>query len=96
MSKTTSRRRFLGRSAQALGALAFLGGARSGRAAALAPSATEMNEKAVAFLRTRQDAQGGWSTGREPGITALVVTAMLRTSAEVWPTRLQGSQSGVG
>ena len=34
--------------------------------------------KAVAFLRPRQG-DGSWSGEREPGITALVVTAMLRT-----------------
>ena len=43
-----------------------------------------MTERAVAFLRPRQDAKGGWSTGREPGVTALVVTALLR-SGQVAP-----------
>jgi squalene-hopene/tetraprenyl-beta-curcumene cyclase len=38
-----------------------------------------MIERGVAFLRPRQDAKGGWSTQREPGITALVVTALLRS-----------------
>jgi squalene-hopene/tetraprenyl-beta-curcumene cyclase len=38
-----------------------------------------MIERGVAFLRARQDAKGGWSTQREPGITALVVTALLRS-----------------
>jgi squalene-hopene/tetraprenyl-beta-curcumene cyclase len=51
-----------------------------------AAKANSMARKAVAFLRPRQDAKGGWSTEKEPGITALVVTAMLRsgqvTSAE--------------
>ena len=41
-------------------------------------------DRAVKFLRSRQDAKGGWSTQREPGITALVVTALLR-SGEVPP-----------
>ena len=36
-------------------------------------------DRAVKFLRPRQDAKGGWSTQREPGITALVVTALLRS-----------------
>ena len=79
MPFTTTRRRFLGRGVQALGILAC-----SGRfaAAAEAPvrSAEAMTEKAVAFLRSRQDAQGGWSTEREPGITALAATALLRSS----------------
>ena len=38
----------------------------------------------MAFLRPRQDAKGGWSTQREPGVTALVVTALLR-SGQVAP-----------
>ena len=42
-------------------------------------------ERGVAFLRPRQDAKGGWSTQREPGVTALVVTAPLR-SGQVVPT----------
>jgi squalene-hopene/tetraprenyl-beta-curcumene cyclase len=36
-------------------------------------------DRGVKFLRPRQDAKGGWSTQREPGITALVVTAVLRS-----------------
>jgi squalene-hopene/tetraprenyl-beta-curcumene cyclase len=43
------------------------------------PGITMMAEKAVAFLRSRQNGEGGWSTEREPGITALVVTALLRS-----------------
>ena len=35
--------------------------------------------KAIDFLKARQGADGGWSTQREPGITALVVAAMLRS-----------------
>jgi len=38
-----------------------------------------MIDQAVQFLRPRQDAKGGWSTQKEPGVTALVVTALLRT-----------------
>jgi squalene-hopene/tetraprenyl-beta-curcumene cyclase len=41
---------------------------------------TVLEEKAVGFLRPRQSADGIWSTDRkEPGITALVVTALLRS-----------------
>src|SRR5437868_5668423 len=85
MSDTTSRRRFLGRSVQTLGVLAVADRLAAGRAAALAaaeppPSAAEMTDRAVAFLKRRQDQNGGWSTDRkEPGITALVVTALLRS-----------------
>jgi squalene-hopene/tetraprenyl-beta-curcumene cyclase len=40
--------------------------------------------QAVAFLRPRQTAEGHWSPDRnEPGITALVVTAMLRSKRVV-------------
>jgi squalene-hopene/tetraprenyl-beta-curcumene cyclase len=78
-----SRRRFLGRAATALGALAL---ARRAARAEDAPSAQAMARKAVEFLRARQEADGGWSTARkEPGITALVVTAMLR-SKQVTPS----------
>ena len=47
-------------------------------------SARKLTERGVAFLRPRQDAKGGWSTQREPGVTALVVTALLR-SGQVAP-----------
>jgi squalene-hopene/tetraprenyl-beta-curcumene cyclase len=92
MLETTSRRRFLGRGAQTLGLLAWMGG-RSVPAAAMddasqtsstVPSAAKLTERGIAFLRPRQDAKGGWSTHREPGITALVVTAFLR-SGQVAP-----------
>ncbi len=43
------------------------------------PKTVEMTDKALAFLRTRQDDKGGWSTEREPGVTALVLTALLRS-----------------
>jgi squalene-hopene/tetraprenyl-beta-curcumene cyclase len=74
-----SRRSFLERSIQAAGLLGC----------ALRPSITwadetgtaaELAAKAVGFLRPRQGADGSWSGDRkEPGITALVVTAMLRS-----------------
>ena len=42
--------------------------------------AVALTEKAVRFLRPRQGADGSWSAERkEPGITALVVTALLRS-----------------
>jgi squalene-hopene/tetraprenyl-beta-curcumene cyclase len=80
MPVTTTRRRFLDRSLQTLGVLAC---ARRFAVAAEpetpAPSVEAMTDKAVAFLRSRQNAEGGWSTEREPGITALVATALLRS-----------------
>ena len=53
--------------------------ARAFAAADDAADATALAAKAVAFLRPRQGKDGSWSGSREPGITALVVTAMLRT-----------------
>jgi squalene-hopene/tetraprenyl-beta-curcumene cyclase len=74
-----SRRLFLQQSISSVGFLGYL----------LRPSysladetgnAAELAEKAVNFLRPRQAADGSWSGDRkEPGITALVVTAMLRS-----------------
>ncbi len=62
MPVTTSRRRFLGQGARALGMLGLAGRPlTTALAASAAPSVEEMTEKAVAFLRTRQDAAGGWS-----------------------------------
>ncbi len=44
-----------------------------------APNDAGLAAKAVDFLRPRQGKDGSWSGEREPGITALVVTAMLRS-----------------
>ena len=77
MTEPTSRRRFLITGTGALGACAL-----AGRAPLRAdePTPESMSAKAVGFLRGRQDASGAWSAERkEPGITALVVTALLRT-----------------
>jgi squalene-hopene/tetraprenyl-beta-curcumene cyclase len=84
MSHTTTRRRFLGRGVQTLGVLACAGAGRFGVAEAAeekgsGSSVAAVTDRAVAFLRSRQDAEGGWSTAREPGITALVVTSLLRS-----------------
>ena len=85
--ETLSRRRYLGQSLASLPAMGYLGalpGSAWARPEPDSPSATAMIDRAVKFLRPRQDAKGGWSTQREPGITALVVTAVLR-SGEVTP-----------
>ena len=81
MPQPTSRRRFLGRSVQSLGALGLIVGRRpSATQAADTLSEAEVSDKAVAFLKRRQDAKGGWSTERnEPGITALAAAALLRS-----------------
>jgi len=73
-----TRRTFLGRSIPAMGLMALLGG--TGRhAAAAGADPAEMMGKGVNFLRPRQGRDGSWSGDREPGITALVVTALLRS-----------------
>jgi squalene-hopene/tetraprenyl-beta-curcumene cyclase len=43
------------------------------------PTADELKARAVAFLRPRQKADGSWSSDKGPGVTALVVTALLRS-----------------
>ncbi|MGO9922721.1 MAG: hypothetical protein ACLQIB_49500, partial [Isosphaeraceae bacterium] len=78
----TTRRRFLSRGLAGLGVVGSLGsrsGLVWGQTASAVPSIGSMIDRAVRFLRPRQDAKGGWSTQREPGITALVVTALLRS-----------------
>ena len=92
MAEKTSRRRFVVKSAGALGIFAAAGHNRLWAQTANdqpktetgATSAATLIERGVAFLRPRQDAKGGWSTQREPGVTALVVTALLR-SGQVAP-----------
>jgi squalene-hopene/tetraprenyl-beta-curcumene cyclase len=77
MRLATSRRRFLLEGACTLGAFRLA----AGRAwAADTPGDAAVVDKAVAFLKRRQDAKGGWSTERnEPGITALAAAALLRS-----------------
>ncbi len=45
-------------------------------------SAQEMTEKALAYLKSRQSRDGGFSPKFGPGVTALVVTAALRNGAK--------------
>src|SRR5262245_40310678 len=76
---STSRRIFL---AQGLGAAGLLGLSAHPSMARnfLASDPAELIAKGVAYLRPRQGKDGSWSGDRnEPGITALVVTALLRT-----------------
>src|SRR5271166_6004520 len=77
-----TRRRFLSRGLAGLGMVGSLGsrsGLVWGQTASAVPSIGSMIDRAIRFLRPRQDAKGGWSTQREPGITVLVVTALLRS-----------------
>src|SRR5262249_13898120 len=88
MSATSSRRKFLTRGMQSLGLVACAGGRAVwgrraddpiGAAGSSAESARKMMARGIAFLRPGKDATGGWSPQREAGITALVVTALLRS-----------------
>ncbi|MDG3005613.1 prenyltransferase/squalene oxidase repeat-containing protein [Paludisphaera mucosa] len=78
----STRRSFLENSAGAL-AMAAVSGPLSGRSVAQEATPTTadaLTAKAVRFLRSRQDADGVWSADRkEPGVTALAVTALLRS-----------------
>jgi squalene-hopene/tetraprenyl-beta-curcumene cyclase len=75
---TTTRRTFLGRGL-GLGTVGLLG-FHAAPGLALGATVAEMNEKGAAFLRSRQGKDGSWSGDRqEPGITALVVTALVRS-----------------
>jgi squalene-hopene/tetraprenyl-beta-curcumene cyclase len=77
--KAHSRRRFLLHTCASAGLAAWAVRPASVRADERA-SAGELAAKALAFLRPRQASDGSWSPDRkEPGITALVLTAMLRS-----------------
>jgi squalene-hopene/tetraprenyl-beta-curcumene cyclase len=74
-----SRRAFLGRGLRTFGLVALVTRAAEGRATEGATAAV-LTEKGVGFLRPRQAVDGSWSADRkEPGITGLVVTALLRS-----------------
>ena len=80
-SMSTTRRTFLGRGL-GLGAAGLIAlDARPGSARAPSrPTPPSSTAKGVDFLRPRQGDDGSWSgTRKEPGITALVVTALLRS-----------------
>lgn len=78
--KDVTRRSFLAGTSGLL-ALSTVPGSRFGSArAAEAPSADELAAKGARFLRSRQADDGSWSADRrEPGMTALAVTALLRS-----------------
>ncbi len=80
---TGSRRKFLGHTMQAAGLVGIATRTVRSRADE-ASSAAEMVAKAINFLRPRQAKDGSWSGDRkEPGITAIVVAAMLRSKRVV-------------
>jgi squalene-hopene/tetraprenyl-beta-curcumene cyclase len=77
--KTATRRTFLDWSIRTAGLLGCAVG-HSRSFAAPADKAAELSAKAANFLKPRQAQNGSWSADRhEPGITALVVTALLRS-----------------
>ncbi|MBX6312800.1 MAG: terpene cyclase/mutase family protein [Isosphaeraceae bacterium] len=74
-----TRRRFLGQGLGALG-LASLAGRPLATLADDALSADDLMRRGAAYLKAHQDDSGAWSPDRkEPGITALAVTALLRS-----------------
>ncbi len=82
MMRICSRRTFLARGVQGAGLIGLATWpARVVAADDEVPDAAAIAGKAVAFLRPRQGSDGSWSGDREPGITALVVTAMLRSGS---------------
>ena len=87
MQKRDSRRAFFGQSLRTLGLVGLATRTITiTTTAAEEPTADALIGKAVGFLRSRQSGDGSWSGDRkEPGITALVVTALLR-SKRITPT----------
>ena len=87
MNRDQTRRSFL---AQSAGALGVLGLSASGpwnvTMADEAATANELITRGVNFLKPRQEADGSWSsTRKEPGLTALVLLALLK-SGRVTPS----------
>jgi squalene-hopene/tetraprenyl-beta-curcumene cyclase len=76
MRSSVSRRRFLGQGLGTLGLLALSGRRAPARAVA---NAEDLVTRGVAFLRSRQEPDGSWSAAKGPGITGVVVTALLRS-----------------
>jgi squalene-hopene/tetraprenyl-beta-curcumene cyclase len=77
--KAGSRRSFLGQALSAAGLLGLSRQPANGEVDSTS-SAAELETKAVNFLRPRQGDDGGWSRdSKEPGVTGLVVTALLRS-----------------
>jgi squalene-hopene/tetraprenyl-beta-curcumene cyclase len=68
------------RAAGALAVAGRLAGAAEEKVKDAKAVSAELSDKAVGFLKLRQEENGGWSTTRkEPGISALAVTALLRS-----------------
>ncbi len=78
MSQPIHRRRFLRESGAALGTLAIASRPSMAFAGDPTQEYDEIVTKAATFLKSRQKADGSWSSERGPGITGIVVTALLR------------------
>ena len=87
MNRDQTRRSFLAHSAGAVGLIGVATSQSWNFARAYeAPSANDLITAGVNFLKPRQDADGSWSsTRKEPGLTALVLVALLK-SGQVTPS----------
>ena len=80
MQSTTSRRVFLGQVAAGTAAASLYAPRLLSASWSADPASDPLIARAVTFLKSRQEADGSWSpTRKEPGITALVVTGLLRS-----------------
>lgn len=81
MSQPIDRRRFLQGAGAALGTSLALAG-RSSAGSPVLPqdpaTADELMTRASVFLKSRQKADGSWSSEKGPGITGIAATALLR------------------
>ncbi|CAN5671945.1 terpene cyclase/mutase family protein [soil metagenome] len=77
-----TRRRFVKRGLGTLGALVIAGRVVRSQEAdrEIEERMNAVSARAVNFLRPRQETKGGWSTEHSPGITALVVAALLSSN----------------
>ena len=79
MSQRMNRRCFLGETGATLGLLAISARPTTARLADAPATSDELTAKAASFLKSRQKADGSWSSEKGPGITGLVATALLRS-----------------
>jgi len=79
MAQRMNRRRFVVGSGLALGALSIAARPRMAFSADGPATADVLTAKAASFLKSRQKADGSWSSEKGPGITGIVVTALLRS-----------------
>jgi squalene-hopene/tetraprenyl-beta-curcumene cyclase len=78
MTQSIHRRRFLRESGAVLGTLAIANGPSMAFAGDPSMSYDEIATKAATFLKSRQKADGSWSSERGPGITGIAIASLLR------------------